>query len=148
MDYLKRALETKTIQTFEATYILPSGSNSVIVSYVPLLDKCGLVSQIFGITHDITERKRVEDDLRKSEAKNRSLLDAMPDAMFLISEDGTLLDFRADVSDLYVPPGDFIGKKIQDDASDVPAINVFMGGEEDGSQVSVPAPYGQGPNRL
>jgi PAS domain S-box-containing protein len=63
---------------------------------------------------DITERKRIEDDLKRSEAKNKALLDAMPDAMFLISEDGTFLDFRADESELYVPPEKFIGKKIQD----------------------------------
>lgn len=114
MGHLWRVLETKTTQTFEATYILPSGSSSVIINYVPLLDKHGQVNQILGITYDITERKRFEDDLRRSEAKNRALLDAIPDAMFLISEDGAFLDFRADESGLYVPPKDFIGKKIQD----------------------------------
>lgn len=42
---------------------------------------------------DITERKRTETALRESEAKNRALLNAIPDLMLRISKDGTYLDY-------------------------------------------------------
>jgi len=40
---------------------------TVIVNYVPLLDENGEVQQILGITHDITERKVMEEKLKKSQ---------------------------------------------------------------------------------
>ncbi len=64
---------------------------------------------------DITERKRAEEELKRSEAKNRSLLDAIPDMIFLIGKDGTFLDYKAaDASQLYVAPEAFMDKNIQD----------------------------------
>ncbi len=80
----------------------------------PVFDDKGEHVATIILYMDITKRKRIEDDLKRSEAKNKALLDAMPDAMFLISEGGTFLDFRANESELYVAPEKFIGKKIQD----------------------------------
>ncbi|MBI3609570.1 MAG: EAL domain-containing protein [Nitrospirae bacterium] len=64
---------------------------------------------------DITERKRAEEELRKSEVKNRALLNAMPDMMFRISREGICLDFIAskDVESL-LPPTEFSGKNIKE----------------------------------
>lgn len=45
-------------------------------------------------SRDITERKRVEQALRQSEAHTRALLHAMPDAMARLSQDGTYLDVQ------------------------------------------------------
>lgn len=42
---------------------------------------------------DITERKQTEAALRESEAKNRALLNAMPDLILRINKDGTYLDY-------------------------------------------------------
>lgn len=42
---------------------------------------------------DVTERKRIEAALRESEAKNRALLNAIPDLILRISKDGTYLDY-------------------------------------------------------
>ncbi len=42
---------------------------------------------------DITKRKQTETALRESEAKNRALLNAIPDLMLRISKDGTYLDY-------------------------------------------------------
>ncbi len=62
---------------------------------------------------DLTERKRFEDELKKSEAKNRALLDAIPDAIFLLDKEGNFLDYRAPNSSiLYAPPEAFMGKNI------------------------------------
>jgi two-component system, LuxR family, sensor kinase FixL len=43
---------------------------------------------------EIAERRRAETALRESEGKNRALLDAIPDSMFRIRRDGTILDLK------------------------------------------------------
>jgi PAS domain S-box-containing protein len=43
---------------------------------------------VFGVIHDITERKRVEEALRESEARYRSILSASPDAIVITDLDG------------------------------------------------------------
>src|SRR5262249_52952766 len=56
---------------------------------------------------------RRETALERSEARNRALLNAIPDLMFLLSRDGTYLDFHAKApEDLLVPPEQFLGKKV------------------------------------
>jgi PAS domain S-box-containing protein len=64
---------------------------------------------------EIRERKEAEEALRKSEAKNRALLDAIPDMMFQIHRDGIYLDFKP-AKDLtpVVPPEMFLGKNLQE----------------------------------
>lgn len=64
---------------------------------------------------EIRERKQAEEALRRSEAKNRALLDAIPDMMFQIHRDGTYLDFKP-AKDLtpVVPPEMFLGKNLQE----------------------------------
>lgn len=46
------------------------------------------------LQREIEERKLVEAALRCSEAKNRALVDAIPDVMFRINSDGIFLDYR------------------------------------------------------
>lgn len=68
-----------------------------------------------GFVADITEHRRAEEELRRSEAKTRALLHAIPDMMFRIHRDGTYLDFKAakDLEPLF-PPEAFLGKKIEE----------------------------------
>jgi len=51
--------------------------------------------QLCFFVRDITRRKQIEEDLRKSEARNRALLNAIPDLMFRIGKDGAILDLKA-----------------------------------------------------
>jgi PAS domain S-box-containing protein len=64
---------------------------------------------------EIRERKQAEEALRKSETKNRVLLDAIPDMMFQIHRDGTYLDYKPAKSlTPVVPPEMFLGKNLQE----------------------------------
>jgi formate hydrogenlyase transcriptional activator len=78
-------------------------------------DSAGNALHTVALVQDITERKAVEQELRESEAKNRAMLMAMPDLMFLMSKDGIYLDYSArDERDLYVSPREFIGKSFKE----------------------------------
>ena len=59
------------------------------------------------------EHDRANQALRDSEARNRAMLRAIPDWMFLTTTDGVFLDYHArDTSRLYVPPPAFLGKSV------------------------------------
>jgi len=67
------------------------------------------------VNEDITEGARAEAELKKSEAKTRAVLSAVPDLLFQISRDGTYLGFYANrSSDLFLPPERFVGRRISD----------------------------------
>ncbi len=64
---------------------------------------------------DITGQKMLENSLRKSEAEKAAIIRAVPDLMFLIHRDGTLLDAHSrDETMLYSPREEFVGKKVSD----------------------------------
>lgn len=58
---------------------------------------------------------RAADKLRRSEEKNRALIDAMPDLMFQIDKDGTILDSKVPANFCPLLPTDrLVGKKIDE----------------------------------
>ena len=65
--------------------------------------------------HSRAELKRRESELERSEERNRALLNAIPDMMFLLSRDGTYLDYHASAIDLLLmPPERFLGRNISE----------------------------------
>jgi len=65
--------------------------------------------------HSRADLLRRETALETSEARNRALLNAIPDLMFLLSRDGTYLDYHAKAPELLlVPPEQFLGRKVSD----------------------------------
>jgi PAS domain S-box-containing protein len=62
---------------------------------------------------DVTVRVTAESALRLSEAHNRALLDAIPDLIFGLDAQGTLLNCRAAKNeDLHLPQAEFLGKNV------------------------------------
>ena len=61
------------------------------------------------------ERRRAERALQASEARNRAILKAIPDVMFVLDRAGKVLDYAAnDRNELYAPSEQVIGLNIRD----------------------------------
>ena len=72
-------------------------------------------NKFLSIVRNITERKRAEESLRESEERNRAILKAIPDLMFLLDKEGVYLDYHAkDDRELLLPPENFLGRNIRD----------------------------------
>ena len=60
------------------------------------------------------ESERRHAALAKAQARNRALLDALPDLMFRMTRDGVYLEFKGPAEDLAVPPDQLIGASAHD----------------------------------
>jgi PAS domain S-box-containing protein len=60
------------------------------------------------------ESERRHAALAKAQARNRALLDAVPDLMFRMTRDGVYLEFKGPAEDLAVPPEQLIGSSAHD----------------------------------
>jgi len=62
---------------------------------------------------DITKRRETEEALKFSEHKSRTILQAIPDMMFIINQEGEFLDFSVHKdTELAIPPEDIIGSNL------------------------------------
>jgi PAS domain S-box-containing protein len=90
-------------------------------------DKTGKITHFEGIVIDITERKRAEEALRESEHRQAMLLDAVPDMMFVISQNGVYRDFSVpDNTVLAVSADKIIGTNIRDSGFNKESADTIM----------------------
>jgi len=65
--------------------------------------------------HARADLERREAALHASEERNRAILNAMPDLMFLLDHKGTYLDYHARNQEFLMrPPSEFLGKNVSD----------------------------------
>ena len=70
-------------------------------------------TRYFTVFRDITERKRIERELRETTDRLESMLTALPDLMFRVDREGVIHDFRSAALELlYVHPDRFLGRKV------------------------------------
>ena len=81
----------------------------------PLDEEARLVEVAANIAGIAIEHQRALEALRRSEERNRAILRAIPDWMFVLDANGVFLDYHAkDPAELLVPPDVFLGKTIRD----------------------------------
>ncbi len=80
-----------------------------IISYSPTL------LQVAALFSDITKEKDAENNIKKMGAMNRAILNSIPDQVFILSDNGTFLDYRSPLGGVtYSPPKSFLGKTINE----------------------------------
>lgn len=78
-------------------------------------DKNGVIIGFQGVTRDITKRKHAELELFEAHKKNKAILEALPDLMFVFNREGVYLDyFASSVDELAIPPEIFLNKNVKD----------------------------------
>ncbi|MBC7939157.1 MAG: PAS domain S-box protein, partial [Chitinophagaceae bacterium] len=91
LPHVERARAGDTV-TFDHLVAGPDGPRHTIVTMLPDRDEEGVVRGHFTVMTDITERKRAEDALRRSEQKSRSLLNALRSGVVVHGPDMAVRD--------------------------------------------------------
>ena len=78
-----KVLETGSASAFEEIAIHDDGPHTSVVYKFPLFDAGGKIYASGGIVTDITERKRIEEALRESEARFRYMADYVPTIIWI-----------------------------------------------------------------
>jgi two-component system cell cycle sensor histidine kinase/response regulator CckA len=89
---LDRLAHGEKIEHRETTRIRKDGQKmTVAVTLSPIRDASGKIVGASAISRDITERRRVEQDLRRSEARFASLVQDAPYGIYRVTSDGQFL---------------------------------------------------------
>ena len=90
---LEKSLREGVDTSDEYRIVLPDGSIKHIHAIRhPVLSSAGQVVKLVGTSIDITERKRIEEEVRASEDRYRTLVDFAADAFMTHAEDGKVID--------------------------------------------------------
>jgi PAS domain S-box-containing protein len=99
---LDRCFTGQTVESIDWFEFGKMGRRCYHVFYAPYFNEDGTVAYAAVVNHDITARKRDEEVLRESESRAKAMLQAIPDLMFRLDSQSVFLDYKADISDLYV----------------------------------------------
>lgn len=81
----------------------------------PAYNDRGELVGIRGTNIDVTEKKEIEEQLIESELYHRSLIQTIPDLVFIMTPDGVFIDFHASSdAKLLLPPKEFLNKNVRD----------------------------------
>src|SRR5437867_266950 len=92
-DGIRQVLRDGKVTNYELTALSKDGRTTV-VSYnaSTFRDAAGKLQGVFAAARDITEQKKLEQQLRDSQAYNRGLIEASVDGLVTVDPDGTITD--------------------------------------------------------
>ncbi len=87
----EEAIQTGKAVQWEETSVYPTGIKTGIVTVSPVFDNTGRCTMLVGSVHDITERKRIEEEIKDSEEKRRLIMNGALDAIISVDADGRII---------------------------------------------------------
>jgi len=127
LEKYRQAVEKKVIVRWEETSDYPTGRLTGEVCIAPIVDKAGTCTHLIGSVHDITERKKAEEALRKRETEFRDFFNTTGDAIVIHDLQGRFLEVNDEICRrlgytreemLKMTPGDIdepeYGEKVRD----------------------------------
>ncbi|MFD2515616.1 PAS domain S-box protein [Pontibacter locisalis] len=114
-QHLNRVLQEKCQVEFEESLQMKDGTVTHHIRRLnPVLDDNNEVQLLVGHGLNITELRQAQEEIVASEAKNRAILAAIPDLMFIVDKDGVYLDAMNVVeSQVSIPEQEIIGNSVQ-----------------------------------
>jgi PAS domain S-box-containing protein len=111
-----KVIETGNELVSEYRWFAKDGQLRWVENHVaPIFDGVKGVVGLRGVALDATNRKLAEEKARQAEEKDRAILAAIPDLMFIQTADGVYLDYHAkNPDDLLVSPESFLGKNMSE----------------------------------
>ena len=127
--------EREEAELIESRIERPDGTERIVViRSVPIQYKGRAAAQT--MIWDVTERKRAERQLRRSEQKFRTVVENAQPITFMIDRDGTfLLSEGRDLQALGLEPGEVVGDSMHDVYANNPEVIAAMQRALDGKQV-------------
>ncbi len=92
MDIGRQVMRENRIMTGEENLTTVDGKLTFLVTKGPLHDADGKVVGTFGISRDITARKKMEDYLRESEEFKHAILDSMSPHLVVVNPAGVIVE--------------------------------------------------------
>lgn len=81
----------------------------------PMTDRLGRTTGRLIMVRDVTEQVNSADELDQRTAELQTILQAFPDLMFRLDQDGRFIGFTAGPqAHLYLPPDQFLGKRVEE----------------------------------
>ena len=113
---IRMALAGEPTHAFEARWLARDGGERVMAcGTTRLVDDDGRAVGVLLCAQDVSERKRVEEALRESEARLRAVIDEAPVVLFALDRTGTLTFSRGKgLARLGLEPGQRVGEPIGD----------------------------------
>lgn len=117
--FVDRLKKQKSLHTPAYEFKNMAGQPRVTVTFYEIISLSNQPA-ILAMYYDVTEQRSAQLALQASEARLRALLDAIPDMIFELRRDGTILQFiPSGTSQPLLPPAEFINRNI---AEVLPAV--------------------------
>jgi PAS domain S-box-containing protein len=108
-------MATVMTDTNTAIQCMKQGAHDYLTKPFSLEAVSATVKEALDNQRFMKEKKQSEEALLENEARNRAILNSMPDLVFQLSKDGMFLGYKAaKEEELALPASQFLGKKVHD----------------------------------
>ncbi|MFC1999644.1 PAS domain S-box protein [Chloroflexota bacterium] len=91
VERIRQLVNSGKSEDFEDMVRLPSGEQWFWSRLQPVIDKEGNITAVQVVSHDITERKRAEENLERRERYYRALIEKFSEAVVILDREGNIV---------------------------------------------------------